>query len=474
MLIFIIKMKENKININYLSLFVFLLILICSYPYASSLQLVTNKETQRIRDLIYAYAKIIKFNSTDMHAKKMMHGDLPSYYPSSSKEKIKKFNSNPKNFLWLMSNPTKLYGFCQFPKYKINTMTYCEHIFPYTQKQQIENCQNSFCLVCCDHLTSIYSGLVNNNKHLSSKLNLTEEKLRKSISDKDIMQCRKECNDIYQGSFNEIQEVEIAAPRDPSLGKSNDNPAISCNDIKKWGDEHAKSGVYWIEYPSKGIVKAFCEMEIEGGGWTLFFNYKADNNDDIVLNMAGIPSDKSINSHINKLQDLDVYENEVKELMFYCEEKEKRKKNGNFIFFSTKNTGLIKTAIYGDQNYLKSTFNEDDFTDVLMHNVPRHNKRTISKENIEDIDYFGSNREGGLWDNPFGNIKEKMFWSVKNGITECGSFQKNNFDLLNDEYKKGIHTIKQNQKSSVHSIYYRGNPLSDEKAYQRYLNRNKN
>lgn len=95
--------------------------------------------------------------------------------------------------------------------------------------------------------------------------------IKTAVSQEEINTCRNACKKQYK---IDMPVVLPTPPRDPMLGKETSNPAISCMDVKRWGDENAKSGEYWIELSSKGLQKVYCDMETDNGGWTLFYNYK--------------------------------------------------------------------------------------------------------------------------------------------------------------------------------------------------------
>lgn len=137
--------------------------------------------------------------------------------------------------------------------------------------------------------------------------------------------------------------------RDPELGTEK-FPAISCIDIKLWGPENAKSGLYFIELFSKGTQRVFCDMETDNGGWTLFFNYVHQPGQPVTLNENKLPSDLKSNSHMY-LNNAGFSSRDVKELRFFCTEIHKGIKK--LWHFKSNNPDLINVAMYSDQTVLK-------------------------------------------------------------------------------------------------------------------------
>ena len=57
--------------------------------------------------------------------------------------------------------------------------------------------------------------------------------IQQFATENDINRCKKECNEYY--TFD-MPRTLPTPPRDPSLGKSQENAAASCADILKWGE----------------------------------------------------------------------------------------------------------------------------------------------------------------------------------------------------------------------------------------------
>ena len=341
-------------------------------------------------------------------------------------------------------------------------MNWCDNKYGSKNPKKLASCKNTFCTVCCDHLRIVLKNQAQKQiigEILSLKNNPGFNKIVRSITDHDLNKCRSSCSNTFPVNFPVILPPP---PRDMKLGKNPQNSAKNCKDIQRWGDKNSRSGQYWIDLGQRGKTKVYCDMEIDGGGWALFFNYLHYPGQEVYLDTSKPPSNLKENSHIN-LKDVGFSENEVSELRFFCTERSNLKQ---YWHFKVSNLEFINVALSGDQRFLKKSSILGGYHDLPFPGKPLKWVRAMDKDRIKKINLTGQNRAGGFWDSPFGSNKYKMFWTVKGNVKKGGRFE------CGTSHKDGMTNPLASLVMTHHTVWFRGTEPSVDEARTRFVERN--
>lgn len=426
-----------------------------------------DKVLERIRDNMWDIALEMS-SHPNIKRKKLELGILPDEYPAEMKERAKRVRQNKSEWENIMLHPTAVWRMCLFPNFKINYVSWCKQKLALTKtKIKLTGCLNNFCLVCCDHLQLHFKEIAKEND-LGDKFSLDTlmgyENIKYIVNDKEINECRAACKAKYK---LEMPYILPTPPRDPTLGATIANPATSCADIKKWGMENAKSGEYWLELASKGKQKAFCDMEADNGGWTLFYNYKHLPGQELVLDSSRLPTNLQENSHMY-LSNAGFTHQDVKEVRFLCTEK--FRENKFYWHFKTDSKDFIKVALTGDQETFRLKSLSESYIELPpLSQINGVYKKRVFETMTDNIDFFGISPDGGFHNTPFGLTKYRAYWTIRgsslsNPKYECATAHNYVGGYASPEYSP-------NMVESHHTVWFRGDPPCEDFVKRRLLTR---
>lgn len=257
---------------------------------------------------------------------------------------------------------------------------------------------------------------------------------------------------------------ETRPPRNPGLGKSENDPGISCADIKEWGAQGSQSGQYFIKPSGKAVQKVFCDMETDMGGWTLFFNYIHEPGTEITLDPNKLPSDIKTNSHMY-LQNAGFSFRDVQEIRFLCNEKYNTEHK--YWHFKTNNQEIISVAMNGMQaNIDPSNFSRGYVPIPPPSSFDTQYINAVDIKKVKEFQYVTPDQIGGLTKIDFGANDLEVRWIVKGddstpGIYQCGSQIKQSNNNNGDNASMVF---------THHSIWFRGKPLTEDEVRERNAN----
>jgi hypothetical protein len=207
-------------------------------------------------------------------------------------------------------------------------------------------------------------------------------------------------------------------------------------------------------------------METDGGGWTLFFNYKHQPGESISLNENKLPVNLKSNSHMY-LKNAGFSSRDVKDLRFFCTEIH----NGlnKMWHFKTNNPEILSVAMDGNQLVLRDKSLESNYVDIKPpQSMIGKYSVVVDKSKLKEFKTGEKTDKGGFAFTPFSSPAYGANWTVKGNnpnmdIYECGS--------SHSSYVSGNISEHPQTVMTHHSIWFRGEPSTEQEARERYMDK---